>query len=103
MRSVDTGINTRQNFDPYDLKVLFVKSDTSEQMVANALNETKQANGWLILVYHKIEPARPDSATPNVENNTISPATFASHIATIQKSTMPVLPVGSAYNELVNQ
>jgi peptidoglycan/xylan/chitin deacetylase (PgdA/CDA1 family) len=103
LRSVEAGINTRQNFDPYNLKVLFIKSDTSQQTIAAALNEAKQINGWLILVYHKIGSTKSDDNTLKVENDTVATTTFADQITAIQKSNIAVLPVENVYEEVVNQ
>jgi peptidoglycan/xylan/chitin deacetylase (PgdA/CDA1 family) len=100
IRSVDTGINTKQNLDPYNLKTLFIRSDTSKDAIAAALNEAKQAGAWLIFVYHNIGPTPSKDIIPNVENANISATAFADQMALIQKSGMVVLPVGNAYKEV---
>jgi len=95
-RGTDTGINTKQNFDPYNLTVLFVTKDTPLETVKTAIDDAKHQNGWLILVYHRVEPQVQSSTT-------ISPATFRQHLETIKKQELPVVTVEQALNELQKQ
>ena len=103
MRSVDTGINTRQNFDPYNLKAFFLKNDTSLETITTALDEAKQTGGWLILVYHNVGSAENKDLSLKVESGTMTTETFADQIALVQKSGITVLPVGDAYKEVEKQ
>jgi peptidoglycan/xylan/chitin deacetylase (PgdA/CDA1 family) len=103
MRSVDSGINTRQNFDQYNLKAFFLKNDTSLETITTALEEARQAGGWLIFVYHNVGFSQNEDLSLKVESGTMTTETFAEQISLVQKSGIPVLPVGDAYNEIKNQ
>lgn len=95
-RGTDTGINTKQNLDPYNLTVLFVTKDTSLETIKTAIDTAKRDNGWLILVYHRIEK--------NVQSSTtISPSAFKQHLEAIKQQALPVLTVEQALKELQKQ
>ncbi|HSX28338.1 MAG TPA: polysaccharide deacetylase family protein [Candidatus Saccharimonadales bacterium] len=95
-RGTDDGLNTKQNFDPYNLKVVFITKDTPAQTISEALANAAEYNGWLILVYHRIE----DKV---ISSTTITPATFTTHLELIKKSGIPVASVGQAFSELSSQ
>ena len=103
MRGVDPGVNTRQNFDAYNLNALFLKNDTSQQTIASALEKAKATDGWLILVYHGVGPTQTRNTLLRAENAAISIQAFSDQISLIQKSGAAVLPVDAAYKEVVDQ
>src|ERR1019366_6320249 len=70
-RGTDSGVNTKQNYDLYNLKVLFVRSDTNVGLVQTYIDQAKAQNGWLIIVYHEIGAGSGE--------NIISPSVFNSH------------------------
>jgi peptidoglycan/xylan/chitin deacetylase (PgdA/CDA1 family) len=102
-RGLDSGINTRQNIDPLDLRSLYVNQDTSSEFIARLLDEAKQSNGWFILSYHNIG-SQPDPSLPRGDRiSTVTSAMFANHISQIQKSGVTVLPINAAYTEVSGQ
>lgn len=96
-RGTDDGINTRQNFNRYDLKVLFVGANTTPQQVQDALDDAKRYNAWLIMVYHRV-----DKAASNAQSS-VTAAQLATQLSTIQKSRLPVVTVAQAMAELIPQ
>lgn len=102
LRTTDNGLNTRQNFDPYNLKVLYIDSTTTPQEVKHALAEAKTYRGWLIFVYHRIQPklSTPQGAG---ENTIVRPAEFARQLQLIHDSTITVTTVDAALQELRQQ
>jgi peptidoglycan/xylan/chitin deacetylase (PgdA/CDA1 family) len=104
IRSSDAGINTRQNLDPYDLKVLYVTNDTTPQDVNIALQATKAENGWLLLVYHRItnDPNAPYGSA-NVEHVSTMTSAFKKQMAQVAASNIKVLPVAAAYAALQHE
>lgn len=54
-RGTSLGVNTKRNFNPYDLKVLFVRQDTPTSEVVKYIESARSNRAWLILVYHQIE------------------------------------------------
>jgi len=103
LRSTETGVNTRQNLDPYNLKVLYVNDATSSQTIASALQQAKDTNGWLILVYHRIGDVHPDYKSLPVESSTTTTTALRSQMNMLHTSGIRVLPVSAAYAELEKQ
>jgi peptidoglycan/xylan/chitin deacetylase (PgdA/CDA1 family) len=53
-RSEDSGYNSKDQFDPYTLKVQIVQADTSAADLKAWLNTASDNHVWLILVYHQV-------------------------------------------------
>jgi peptidoglycan/xylan/chitin deacetylase (PgdA/CDA1 family) len=103
MRGTDDGLNTRQNLDPHDLKVLYVTDETTPETLSEALAETTRMNGWLILVYHQI--ATPESTgtqenTIAADRSTITSDVLAAQLKLIDQSGIEVQPVAQAFKQL---
>lgn len=103
LRGADAGINTKQNINPYDLKVLLINKDTSQETLKEQLQQTKQTNGWLILVYHNVTAAGNEVSSSKADTTTIATKTFSEQIAELRKSNMTVLPIETAFKEVSNQ
>lgn len=95
-RGTEDGINTRQSFDPYNLKVLYVGNDTPISKLVDSLKQAKQTNGWLILVYHQVTPTGTDATT-------ITPQQFKQQLDTISQNSVAVQPVGDVIQKLGSQ
>jgi len=95
-RGTEDGINTRQNFDRYNLRVLFMGSETSLANLQDALTTAKEHNGWLILVYHSVND------TP-VNSNAVPLEKLQAQLQTIQNNGLKVDTVQTALNELLSQ
>jgi peptidoglycan/xylan/chitin deacetylase (PgdA/CDA1 family) len=103
LRGTETGVNTRQNLDPYNLKVLYINDVTSPQTVANALQQAKDSDGWLILVYHRVGDQSPSYKSLPVESSTTSTKDLQTQINMVHTSGIRVLPVSAAYAALEKQ
>jgi peptidoglycan/xylan/chitin deacetylase (PgdA/CDA1 family) len=100
LRSSEPGINTRQNFDPYNLKVLYVTSSTKTKTLSDMLAAAQTNNGWLILVYHRIgDNLGPVESLP-VESSIITTKQFQEQLKLIHKTNVAVMPVAAAYARL---
>jgi peptidoglycan/xylan/chitin deacetylase (PgdA/CDA1 family) len=102
LRTTEIGVNTRQNFNPYGLKVLYVDSTTKTAAVSAMLDDAKRNNGWLILVYHQVGSTPPASSL-KVEHTTIATDMFAGQVDLIKKDDVTVLPVAEALREVQSQ
>ena len=93
LRGTSNGINTRQNIDKYNLRVLYIGKDTPVANITAAIAEAKGVNGWLIFVYHRVQAS---------EGNTtiISPEQFRQQLEAVKKSDIRVLTVSSALQEI---
>jgi peptidoglycan/xylan/chitin deacetylase (PgdA/CDA1 family) len=101
VRGTEPGINTRQNLNPYNLKVFYVTKTTTPAALTSALQAAKAENGWLVLVYHQVENA---SASPqNTDQTTITAAAFQEQMDQLHGSSIRVLPVANAYSTLEGQ
>ncbi|MDN4645938.1 polysaccharide deacetylase family protein [Arthrobacter sp. PsM3] len=103
VRGTDDGINTRQNLEQHDLKVLYVTDETTPATLAEALAETSRLNGWLVLVYHQI--AAPDSSgtqehTIATDRSTITSDVLAAQLQLVADSGIEVQPVAQAFKQL---
>jgi peptidoglycan/xylan/chitin deacetylase (PgdA/CDA1 family) len=97
MRSTTNGINTKQNLDPYNLRVLYISESTSDQAVQDALAQTKAQHGWLILVYHRIDES---DIKASGETAAVKPAVLAKQVKMIQQSGITVATVAHALDEV---
>jgi peptidoglycan/xylan/chitin deacetylase (PgdA/CDA1 family) len=90
LRGIEGGINTKQNLDPYNLKVFYVTNYTSVATIESAISQAKAYNGWLIFVYHQIGVSSTNS------NADISLRSFQSQLHAIKASGVPVKTVTNA-------
>ena len=95
-RGTEDGINTRQNFDRYNLRVLFIGANTPVQTLQDALANAIAHHGWLILVYHSVNDAP-------IFPNTIPPKKLQEQLRTIQNSGLIVDTVQDVLKELLPQ
>lgn len=95
-RSTQDGINTKQDFDPYNLRVLYIGNDLPIERLSEAITRTQASNGWLILVYHRIDKN-------STGDSSITPTQFKSQLDTIRASNIPVMTVKSALEEIKQQ
>lgn len=51
----DNDVNTRQNFNPYNLIAITVRHDTSVDELRAVINYAKIHKAWVILTYHQID------------------------------------------------
>lgn len=103
LRGTHEGINTRQNLDPFNLKVFYVTEETTTDMLTEALAETSRANGWLVLVYHQIgapETAASQGKAVGKDESTISSDVLAAQLQLIDKSGIEVQTVAKAFEQL---
>jgi peptidoglycan/xylan/chitin deacetylase (PgdA/CDA1 family) len=103
IRGTNDGINTRQNLDPHDLKVLYVTDETTPETVAEALAGTARSNGWLIFVYHQIANSgstSPQEQTVEGDRSTITNDVLATQLKLIADSGIQVQPVAQAFKQL---
>lgn len=98
LRGTESGINTWQNLDPYNLKVLNVSSSTSQQTFLAALEAVKAEGGWLILAYQGVGHTGNDSSADSQAN--VSLDAFQQQISQINKSGLHVAPVNAVYGAI---
>jgi peptidoglycan/xylan/chitin deacetylase (PgdA/CDA1 family) len=103
LRGTETGINTRQNLDPYNLRVLYVTETTKPAAIQSALAQAKNYNGWLILVYHRIGDNLPPHQSLPAETSTTTVQAFKKQLALVHESGIAVQSIATAYAEIRQQ
>jgi hypothetical protein len=102
-RGTVPGLNTYQNLDPHNLKILYVDASTSSESIAEALRLAKRYNGWLILVYHRVAPDNGTIHSAKAEVTTVTIDSFKNQVALVEQSRIRVLPISAAYAEVRKQ
>jgi peptidoglycan/xylan/chitin deacetylase (PgdA/CDA1 family) len=103
LRGTETGLNTRQNLEPYNLKVVYLEVSTSDKEVAAALKDAKQYNGWVIFVYHRVGLSRTAIGSLKVERPALAEESVSKQLSLIHDSGIAVATVAAAYKEVANQ
>lgn len=96
LRGTTDGVNTKQNVDPYNLRVLYVGGSVSIEKLSAAIADAKSKNGWLILVYHRVE-------LPVKGETVLTPAQFQQQLDTIKNSDIAVETVADVIREVASQ
>jgi peptidoglycan/xylan/chitin deacetylase (PgdA/CDA1 family) len=96
-RTVNTGFNSKTNFDPYQLKVQNITNTTTAAQIQQWMNQAKAEKSWLILVYHRVDPST------SLGTYSTTPAALTTHFDVIKNSGVPVVTVDQALNQLIPQ
>jgi peptidoglycan/xylan/chitin deacetylase (PgdA/CDA1 family) len=59
-RSVETGYNTKDNFDIYNIRIQGVYADTTQAQLQAWVDQAAVDHSWLVLMYHRVEPSTSD-------------------------------------------
>lgn len=99
-RSVDRGLNTRDNLDTTKLKIQEVDADTTNAQVQAWINDAIANKAWLILCYHEVAnaPAVADDA-----QYTVKIADFNTQMNYLKSSGVSVQTLKSALTEVQAQ
>lgn len=95
-RGVEAGLNSKDNFNAYDIKVQDVGYSTTTAQISDWIAQAQATKTWLVLVYHAVDPN--DTSDYNV-----TPAHLDSQLAAIKNSGMPVVTMQQALAELKPQ
>ncbi len=96
-RTVNGGINTKDNFDITTLKIYEVDSNISQAQVQGWVQAAIAQKGWLILVYHEIATTPSD---PTDALYTTQPSDLNAELNYIKQSGVAVETVNQALNEI---
>lgn len=94
-RTVNTGFNSRDSFNEYELKVQNILNTTTASQVREWITQAQTDNTWLILVYHRIASDAGDYDT--------LPSVFSQQLQEIQNSGIVVKTVKDALAEVKSQ
>lgn len=99
-RSVDGGLNSKDNWNITALKIHEVDSNISQQQVYDWINEAINQKAWLILVYHEIATNPVD---PSDELYTTQSADLNNEMAYLKFTGVTVKTVNQALDEIIPQ
>jgi len=103
-RSTETGYNTKDNFDRYNIKVQNITDATTPAQVQAWVDQAIQDKSWLVIVYHRVMPTDP---TAGAEDYSVTPANLATEAQYIQSKvaagTIAAKTVEQALNALEPQ
>lgn len=94
-RSVDVGYNTKDNFDPYNIKAMSPISSTSPETVLGWVDEAIRNRAWLSIVYHDIVDGGPTFSNTSAHLETV--------LAGLQARGVRVLTNRAALSEVLAQ
>jgi peptidoglycan/xylan/chitin deacetylase (PgdA/CDA1 family) len=99
-RTVDTGYNTKDLFDPTRLKVQNVFDSTTPAQVQAWVHQAEVDRSWLILVYHEVANTPSD---PTNTTYTTKPADFDAEMAAVRGSALGKVTVRQGLAEVLSQ
>lgn len=82
----DQDINTRANFNRYNINTITIRRDTTDAQLQQAIDYTIRTNGWLVLNYHDVGDG--DSTYG------VSYATLDRQLAAINRANARVATIG---------
>lgn len=97
-RGVEDGLNSKDNFNPLDIKVQNVFNTTTTAQIADWVKQAKTTNTWLVLVYHSVDV---DAATAGIYN--VTPAQLNSQLAAVKASGVKVVTMHNAIHIIEKQ
>ncbi len=91
-RGVEYGLNSKDNFNAYDIKVQNINSSTTTAQIADWVAQAQATKTWLVLVYHSVD-------TSGNEYN-ITPTQLDNQLSVIKTSGITVLTMQQALAEI---
>jgi uncharacterized repeat protein (TIGR02543 family) len=93
-RGVESGLNSKDNFNPYDLKVEDVYTTTTTAQIADWVAQAQATNTWLIFVYHGVDADTTNAVDGDIYD--VPPAQLSEQLAAIQASGIKVETLSQA-------
>lgn len=92
VRTVEPGINNKNEFDRYSILANTIGLNTSIRHINELIDSTAEQNGWLILLYHQVDDEG--------RQYSVTPETFEEHLKLIQDSNIKVATMSEVLDEL---
>jgi peptidoglycan/xylan/chitin deacetylase (PgdA/CDA1 family) len=96
-RGVESGFNSKDSFDVYDIRVQDILSTTTPAQVAAWVAQAQKDKTWLVLVYHQVDP------NPNAGDYNTYPQDLDAELAGLKQSGVTVETVHQAIAEVTPQ
>ena len=92
-RGVEDGLNSKDNWNPYDIKVQNIYDNTTTAQVADWVKQAQMTNTWLVFVYHSVNP----DTSAGLYN--VTPTQLDSQLSAIKASGVTVETMQQAFAE----
>jgi uncharacterized repeat protein (TIGR02543 family) len=93
-RGVESGLNSKDNFNQYDLKVEDIYTTTTTAQVADWVAQAQATNTWLIFVYHGVDADTTNAVDGDIYD--VTPTQLSAEVAAIKASGVTVETLGKA-------
>jgi peptidoglycan/xylan/chitin deacetylase (PgdA/CDA1 family) len=100
-RGVEDGLNSKDNFNAYDLKVQNIYDTTTTAQVADWVKQAQTTDTWLILVYHAVDPDTTSTIDGGLYNAT--PTQLSEQLSAVKSSGITVETMQQALAEVKPQ
>jgi len=97
-RGVESGLNSKDNYNAYDLKVEDVYDTTTTAQVADWVAQAQATDTWLILVYHSVDSN--NASTFDGGQYNVTPTQLGAQLAAIKASGIIVETMSKAAAEI---
>lgn len=104
-RSVESGYNSKDNFNVFNIKVQNIVANTTTAQVEAWVNEAIATKTWLVLVYHDVTPTLPPDAVglAPADQYWTTPADLQTELSHIASTGVTVSTIKDALAELQPQ
>lgn len=100
-RGVEDGLNSKDNFSIYDIKVQNVYSSTTTAQIADWVKQAQATKTWLVLVYHSVDPDVNNPVDSGIYN--VTPTQLDAQLSAIKTSGISVATMQQALKTLTPQ
>jgi len=100
-RGVEDALNSKDNFNAYDIRVQNLFNTTTPAQVADWVAQAQATNTWLVLVYHSVDPDTTSPIDGDTYNTT--PTQLSAELAGIKSSGITVESMKTALAEVESQ
>ncbi|HUD05327.1 MAG TPA: Ig-like domain-containing protein [Candidatus Saccharimonadales bacterium] len=100
-RGVEDGLNSKDNFDAYDIKVQNIYNTTTTAQVADWVKQAQATNTWLVIVYHSVDPDVNSAIDGGIYN--VTPTQLSAELSAIKSSGVAVETMHQAVAEVEAQ
>jgi peptidoglycan/xylan/chitin deacetylase (PgdA/CDA1 family) len=96
-RGVEDGFNSKDNYNPYNIKAQNVYNTTTTAQISDWIYQAKITNTWLVLVYHSVNP----DISAGIYN--VTPSQLDQQLSAIKSSGIKVETMKQAITEITPQ
>ncbi len=94
-RSVDVGYNSKDDFDPYNIRVQNIQLSTTPAEVSSWVAQAIKDKTWLVIVYHGVDNGG--------DAYSVTPTNFATEMSALQSTGVSVQTISQALAEIKAQ